>query len=81
MMRRGLVGVLLIGLCGASVAWAQFQTCAFCDVNRLNPDPFRVDPCDTGTITLRGVGFLDTQQNGCNTTPLVDEDIPVDSDQ
>ena len=53
-------------------AFAQFQSCVYCDVNAFNPDPFHVKPCDTGTIILTGVGFTNTNLNGCSTQPSDD---------
>ncbi|MFC2173389.1 hypothetical protein ACFLU6_12260, partial [Acidobacteriota bacterium] len=53
-------------------ASAQWQSCVYCDVEALNPDPFPVNPCDTMTIIINGDGYMETGTNGCDVIPTVD---------
>jgi hypothetical protein len=66
-----IAAFLLAQLAAATAGFAQFQSCVFCDVVPFNPDPFPVDPCDTGTLILQGIGYQNPAQNGCSITPVV----------
>jgi cysteine-rich repeat protein len=53
----------------AAPALAQFQSCIFCDVQPLNPDPFPVNRCQTGTSIINGIGYRTPSVNGCSVIP------------
>lgn len=68
---RAMLGFAALQVVTAGAAWAQFQSCNYCDVMAFTPDPLPVRPCDTGTIVINGVGYSDRFQNGCSATPDV----------